>query len=189
MTTLQDDAVSSGFVNIVYFVEFQFKSATVYLSSANFNIDWGGKTWLGFGEIGTISSVDSTEGMETSSVNFTLNIAQLELLAIALGDVEEYRGLPAKLYMCPLTNNYQLIDTPVLIWKGLMDTMAAGISGEEGSITLKCESSAYQLKRQQSFRLNANQWKRYHPNDKGLDYIEDLMANKFTWLSVRFQQL
>lgn len=188
-TVNQDNAFASSFVNVVYFIEFQFKSATTYLSTANFNIDCGGHTWLGFGEAGAISDVQQTESMETSSVTFTLNIAQLEWLAIALGDVDEYRGKPVKLYMCPLTNNYQLIDTPVLLWKGYIDTMGAGVSGEEGSISLKCESSAYGLKRLPTYRMNKAQWAKYHPTDKGMQYIESLISDDFKWLTKRFQQI
>ena len=188
-TVNQDNAFSQNFVNVVYFVELQFKSATAYLSTANFNIDWGGNTWLGFGEVGAISDVQQTESMETSSVTFTLNIAQLEWLAIALGDVDEYRGRVAKIYMCPLTSNYQLIDTPVLVWKGYMDTMGAGISGEEGSISLKCESSAYGLKRLPTYRLNKAQWAKYHPTDKSMEYVESLISSDFKWLSRRFQEI
>ena len=180
---------ASGFVNVVYFVEFQFKSQTTYLSTANFNITWGGNTWLGFGQVGTIGDVQQTEGMETSAVTFTLNIAQLELLALALGDVDEYRGRRAKMYICPLTSDYQMIDTPVLIWTGIMDTMAAAVSGQDGNINLKCESSAYGLKRQQSYRLNAAQWKRYNPTDRGLEYITDLLSNPQKWLTKRFQEI
>ena len=187
-TTAQNAELAKPVTRTVYFVELQFSGSTSRLSTANFPIDWGGYTWSGVGAIGSIGAVEESDGLESHPLNFSINAAQPSWVALALGGVETYRGRPAKMYMCPLNESFQLIDTPVQCWSGQMDMVTTGINGEEGSITLKCETSAYGLKRRPSLRLNAAQQKKAHPGDTGLDYLTDLIANPQVWLSKRFQQ-
>lgn len=187
-STNQQAALEKANVRVVYFAEFQFLTATSRLSTWNQTISWGGYEWLGVGALGAIGAVEESDGLEAKSLNFTLNAAQQSWLALAVGSVEEYRGRTAKLYMCPLDENYALIDTPVLCWTGIMDTVSIGIDGEEGQIVLKCETSAYGLKRQPALRLNPAQHKQKHPNDLGLDYLPDLIAKPQLWLSKLFQK-
>jgi len=69
-----------------------------------------------------------------------------------------------------------------------MDSLNVGINNESGTITLRCETSAYGLKRRPVFRLNAAQHKKKYPTDTGLDYLNDLISNPAVWLSKRFQE-
>jgi len=187
-TTAQNTELSKPVTRTVYFAEFHFAEGTSRLSTANASFTWGGFEWSGVGTIGTIGAVEESEGMESRSLNFSINAAQPSWLALAIGDVESYRGRRAKMYMCPLNEAFQLVDTPVLCWSGGMDMLSVNVNGESGSITLKCETSSYGLKRRPSLRVNAAQQKKAHPTDTGLDYLTDLIANPGIWLSKRFQQ-
>jgi hypothetical protein len=187
-TAAQNLELAKPVTRTVYFVEFQFLTGTARLSTANIPITWGGYAWAGVGSIGSIGSVDESDGLTSKPLNFTINAAQPAWLALAVGAVEAYRGRPAKMYMCPLDESFRLVDTPVLCWSGLMDMVSVGINGESGTITLKCETSAYGLKRRPLLRLNAAQQRKSHPYDTGLDYLTDLIGNPAVWLSKAFQQ-
>lgn len=189
ITTDQQAALEKPVVPIAYFVEFQFLSSTQRVCTFNQTVSWGGFDWLGLGTVGSISAVEESDGLDSKPLNFTLNVADPSLFALAVGSVEEYRDRPAKMYMCPLTPEYQLIGTPVLCWRGLMDMVSVGIDGDEGSIVLKCETSAYGLKRQPALRMNAAQQKKKYPTDTGFDYLNDLIARPQTWLSRLFQSI
>lgn len=171
-----------------YFGEFAFLSGTLYLSSWNVTLPWGGHDWLGLGQIVDVSSVDESDSLEARNLTFALNIAQPSVLALAIGDVMQYRGRDARLYYCPLDVNFRLVDTPELCWRGYMDTMSVGVEGEEGKIALMCETSARGLRRKSSLRLNAAQQKKAFPTDTGLDYLTDLIAHPQLWLTKRFQE-
>ena len=187
-TAAQNTALAQPLVRVAYFVQFEFLSGTSRISTANFSITWGGFEWSGVGSIATIGTVEESDGLDAKSLSFSINSAQPSWLSLAIGDVGEYRGRPAKMYMCPLNEAFQLIDTPVICWSGIMDVMSVGIEGESGSITLKCETSAHGLKRRPSFRLNAAQHKKLNATDTGLDYLTDLLANPQVWLSQKFQK-
>ena len=187
-TAAQNAELAKPVTRVVYFVEFQFASATSRLSTANIPITWGGFEWVGMGTLGGIGAVEESDGLESKPLNFTINSAQPAWLALAVGDVEEYRGRPAKMYMCPLNEAFQMVGTPEKCWAGIMDTLSVGVNDDSGSITLRCETSAYGLKRRPSFRLNAAQHKKDHPDDTGLDYLNGLISDPAVWLSKKFQQ-
>jgi hypothetical protein len=110
MTTVaQQTALEKAVVRVAYFAEFSFASGTLRACNINQTVTWGGFTWSGLGQLGGISAVEESDGLNSSALNFTLNVAQPSLLAEGAGAVEDYRGKPAKLYMCPLDESYQLI--------------------------------------------------------------------------------
>lgn len=183
----QQAALEKPVVPIAYFVEFDFKGGTTRLSTLNQTVVWGGYEWVGVGAISNISAVNESEAIESSALNFTLNAAEMSWLSLAVGSVEEYRGRSAKMWMCPLDDSFQLVDDPVICWRGVMDAVSVGIEGEQGNITLKCETSAYGLKRKQGLRMSAAQQRKRHPTDTGLDYLVDLIINGQLWLSKKFQ--
>lgn len=188
-TEAQQAALEKPKATVAYFLELQFAAVTIRICSYSNTFSWNGYDWIGLGLIGNISPVDESAGVASSAMTFGLNVSDVSMHAIAVSDVENYRGRKAKLYFCPLTENGAPIDTPEICWRGIMDTMAAGADGEAGQITLKCETSAYGIKRRQSMRLNAAQQKQRHPTDTGFDYLNDLIAQPQLWLSRRFQQI
>lgn len=175
-------------VRVVYFVEFDFASGVQRLCSANITLAWGGYDWGGAGSLGSISAVEETGGLAPRALKFELNGAAPSWLAAAVGPVEEYRGRAAKLYMCPLDEQFRLVGTPERCWTGRMQTVAISHEGKEGNIVLNCETSAFNLKRAAGLRLNSARHEQNHPGDLGLRYLEDLQAKPETWLSKRFQE-
>lgn len=184
----QDTELAKSVTRTVYFVEFYFAGGTSRLCTANQALTWGGYTWSGVGSLGTIGTVEESDGLEAKALTFTINAAQSSWMALAIGSVDEYRGRAAKMYMCPLDESFVMVGTPVQCWSGLMDMVSVGLNENSGTITLKCETSAYGLKRRQPFRLNAAQQKKDNPTDTGFDYLNDLIAKPSVWLSARFQQ-
>ena len=171
---------------VCYFVELQFSSGTQRVSTWNQPISWGGYTWSGLGQLIAISKIDEVEGTEPKGISFSF-AAQTSWLSAAIGPVEEYRGRPAKLYMCPLDASFQLVNTPVLCWSGVMDTVTISVDGDEGAIEINAETAAYALKRIPVYRVNAAQQKSRYPTDTGFDYLVDLIGNPQLWLSKKFQ--
>jgi hypothetical protein len=192
LTYAQQTVLEQAHVRYAYFVEFHFASAVARLSTLNINLTWGGHEWVGMGAVGNISPMEQAQGTNSRAMDFTLSLPQTEWLYRSVGAVEEYRGRQAKMYFCPLGDDWQPIGEPLLCWHGTMDSMPSSISGTPpdatGSITLRCETSAYGLRRPASLRLNAAQHKQRHPNDTGLDRLTALLGKQLPWLSKKFQQ-
>lgn len=171
-----------------YFVELQLSTGTQRLTTFNQSFTWGGYTWSALGQLINIGAIGEEESTEPKGINITITAAESSWLALAIGPVEEYRGLPVKMYMCPLDTAYQLVGTPVLAWRGVMDSVQININESgEGLISIQCETAVFSLKRRPMFRINAEQHKRIYPTDTGLDYLTDLLGNPQRWLSKKFQ--
>lgn len=188
LTTQQQTELEKSVTRVIYFAEFDFVGGIVRLNSSNASVDWGGFTWQGLGSLGSISQVDETDSTEAKSLTFTLNCVESSWVALAIGSDLVYRGRYAKLYFSPLDENFVPVGVPVLCWKGIMDLMAMSIEGDGGSISLRCESSIFGLKRGEPTRLNAAQHKRTYPTDRGLDYLIAVQSDPIAWLSARFQK-
>jgi hypothetical protein len=185
LSTAQKTALAQPAVRVVCFVEFDFAGGVGRFSTFNINVVWNTYTWLGAGEIASISEVSENVGTTSKQINFSLKAVDPVLLALAAGAVEEYRGRSAKMWLCPLDEGYQLIGTPELCWRGIMDLVTVDVGS--GVITLKCETSAYGLKRRQGLRMNAQQHKMKYPTDTGLDHVAGLIASPKVWLTKWFQ--
>lgn len=184
----QQAALEQPIVRIVYFVEFSFEGGFGRFSTFNSTVEWNGYSWIGASGIVSIGDVEESEGATAKSLDFSLNAVQPELLALAAGSVTEYRGRSAKMWMCPLDENYQLLGEPQICWRGIMDMVTLGEEGETASIKLRCETSAYGLKRRQALRMNAAQQKHTYPDDTGFDHLSVLIADPEVWVSVAFQK-
>jgi hypothetical protein len=190
ITTDQQTELEKPVTRVAYFAEFQFAGGTSRLSNWNHTLTWGGYDWSGLGALAAISPVEESRGLSSKALTFALNAAQQSWLTLAIGDPQECRGRSAKLYMCPLDEQYRLINTPELCWRGTMNPPVVSISEKgEGQISLRCETSAYGLKRKDSLRMNAAQQRKKYPSDGGFDYLTDLIANPQLWISVRFQRV
>lgn len=184
-----------------YLVEFNFLGGRppaaeyVRLCTLGQTINWNSIDWLGVGGILNISGVEESESLVANSLTFTLNVAQASYLAIAVGAVESYRGRPAKMWVCPVDENFKRRGTPQVCWTGFMDTISVNVDGEQGNIQLKCENSAYSLKRRNILRINSAQQKQRHPAvygglpDTGFDYLNNLISQPQTWLSKKFSSV
>jgi hypothetical protein len=183
LSTSQQTALEQRAVPVAYFVKLEFDSATLYLSNFNRTFTWGGQDWIGLGSLGSITEIKSADTSDPTAVTMNLNVANQSLLSIGVGPVEEYRGLPASIYMCPLSETYNLIDTPVKCWSGEMDVVAVSVDGENSSITLRCEPTAKRLRRRVALRVNNAQQQAKYPTDEGLKFQQDLINNPQIWFS------
>lgn len=186
ITSAQQTQLERPAPKVAYFMELQFVTATQRLSTWNRNLTWGGFTWLGLGGLVSISKINESERTTSGPLSFNLNAADPGWIALAMGPDTEYRGRIAQVYMCPLNSSNDLVDTPELCWRGRMDSLVMGVSGDEGLISLRCETAAYAFKRRPTLRINAEQQRIAYPGDTGLDYLNDLIAKPQLWLSKKF---
>jgi hypothetical protein len=62
-----------------------------------------------------------------------------------------------------------------------MDQMNISDSADTSTIELKVENKLIDLERARIARFTSGYQKSIYPNDKGLDFVEDLQDKKITW--------
>lgn len=184
------EAMERPVINEVYFAAFEFAGQTIRFCTHSETVTWGGFDWIGLSKIGDISAIESSNGVDSKPMNFSLATTETSIVALAMSPSSEYMGKNAYMYFAPLDDNFRLIGTPKLCWSGVMDSMTVGIDKQgRGAVIIKCEGAAYAFKRRNFLRQNPAQLKARHPGASGLDYLPDLVAKKYVWLSRRFQSI
>ena len=183
LSALNAAAASERVVRPLLFAELDFASETLRLTTAPYDIGWGGNSWQGIGHFGGVEAVEEGVELQAYRLRLRLNGIPTALISIALG--EAYQGRAATLYLGFLNEGHQLIDTPDRLFAGRMDAMTI-TAGETGSIALDVESRLADWERARIRRYNnADQQQRY-PNDEGLEFAEQMAVKEIVWPAASF---
>lgn len=185
--------LSDRHVPILYLIKLELTTETLYLTNWDQSIEWDGEIWQALNITPRVSNLSESSNLESQALDISLSPISSEMLSLALGQVDEYRGKPCSIYMAVLNDNFVPVGDPVLRWYGYMDTMTiatnADESGMSGAVNLRCETGMHSLGRLKTYRMNNAQQQARVPGDKGFEYVERLMSEPYTWLSVKFQQV
>jgi hypothetical protein len=180
LSTANEAASQAAVIAPVGFVKLEFDSGPVCFHTHLGPITWGGDTYTGAGDLGTIAPVEEDTELARSTLNLTLSGLNAAIVSIALA--EHYQGRPASLYLGYLDPaTMQLVDTPTLLYKGRMDTASITRNNGEVSVTLSVESrfAAWDRPRVRRYN-NADQQARY-PGDRGLEFVEQATERRIVW--------
>lgn len=162
-------------------VELAFDEASLFLTTAPFDVTVGSDTYLSTGGLGAIDALTKSQG-STEGMRFSLSGVNDSLITIATA--EPYQGRLVYLrkgYFHRETN--QLIDSPVLVWVGRMRTMTIVERNDSAVITLTAEHYEADLKRPRPVRYNSADQSRLYPGDQGCEYVEGLVERVVVWPS------
>lgn len=171
-------ALAAESTAVALLVELQFGSGTVRLNSLDYDLTWSGQTWLGAGRVGRVSAVEESEAIQAYGVTLSLSGVDASLLAIALG--EDYQGRTVRMWFAAFDAAYVVIDDPVLVYRGRMDTMRVR-AGQNASIELTCEGRLADFERARVRRYNSADQQTVYPGDKFFDYAPQLAAGQAIW--------
>jgi hypothetical protein len=176
-------ASSAEVIQPILFVKLAFDSGDVNFHSGIGPITWGGDTYTGAGRFGSINRID--EDSELSRTPITLSLSGLqsgstsELVAALLS--EHYQGRTATVYLGYLdTASNTLVDDPIIIYRGLMDTPAFD-QGETLSISLNIESRFSRWDSPLVRRYNNADQQALYPGDTGLQFVEATTEKQIVW--------
>lgn len=177
--TLMLDQSEAASNHPIYFVKLQFDSADVNLHSGLGDIVFDGDTYTGAGSIGAISGVEETVELGRSPVTLTMSGLPTTLLAALLA--EQYQGRRATIYMGYMNmTTYRLVEDPVIIHRGLMDTPDFN-QGKELSISLKIESRFAQWDNAKVRRYTNEDQRSRYPTDTGFQFVEASVEKAIYW--------
>lgn len=187
----------------VLMLEMFFDSGTIRLWSGIGELTYNGNVFIGAGNLIGISPIEETEDLQAKGLVITLNGISSSLIAIALG--EKLRGRQLRLYQgmvndkryvatedgtgkvkledssgfVLLENNF--IDSPYRLFSGLMDVMEFTDNGTTATLRLSVESNMIIGQRAKIGRYTNEDQKAKFPNDKGLEFINQLQDKEIVW--------
>lgn len=182
--------------------ELYFDSGTLRLWSGIGNLSWNGNDYIGGGNLIGLSQIEETQDTEAKGLVASLNGIPSDTIALSLQ--EKTRGRKFRLYLgtFQVTGYIALEDDsgdvatesggrvllenalggePYRIFSGLMDVMEFTDDGKEASIRLSIENALIIGQRAKLARYTAEDQKKRFPNDKGLDFINQLQDKEVVW--------
>ena len=184
-------------------VELFFQTSTLRFWSGVGEVVLAGNTYVGSSNLLAISTIDETSDVSAKGATLTLSGIPSELISLALS--EPYQGRKCKIYFGilrdPVTyltqedgslilnedgsgiiqSEIDTVDVMSDIFTGYIDQMTIDEGPETATIAVGVESRLIDLQRPRVRRYTHESQKSRFPNDKGLEFVNDLQDKKFAW--------
>jgi len=164
-----------------YAVEFLYtQPLRVWTGYGDFTVE--GQVYTGLGNLISIGQVQETAETKASGIRISASGLNTDVLASALTQTQQ--GVVVNVYFGVLTttdNALAIVDVPYQIFSGFVDTVNIAETGETSSITFNVESKLISLETPLNFRYTDQDQKHFFPNDKGLEFVDDLQDKEIIW--------
>ena len=183
-----DSAAAAGAVGVMYLVELDFLSGTLYYTNWPVDVTVGATTYTGLGNLGSVGQIKESEDGATQTIDLELSQVNTSLLALGLGNVSAYQDRAMRIYLALTDTNFTVSGSPVLLFAGFMDTVRISRNDKTGKVILRCSTGGYDVRRNPAaLRLNDAQHQARHPGELLFVYAPDLIGKPARWMSVRLQ--
>lgn len=186
--------IAAGVRGVAWLAELDFASGTLYYTTAPLSLVISGHTYVGLGALAEVSPIAESEDTAADKITLSLSLVSTAMLAAAIGNVDDYRGRAARLYLQLFDDAYQPAGAPVQRWTGYMDRVqvtrsrSGGDGASAGRIELECSRAGMPRARNaRGLRLTHAQQQLLYPADRGLEYLQTLVEQPTLWLSKDFQ--
>jgi hypothetical protein len=161
----------------IFLVELHWPTGTLYLWNGYTDFDWDGKTWVGLGDLGSISQFKESSDGAANGVRLELSGIPSAYIAHALAN--DSQGRPARIYFGILSPGGFTID-PYLIFDGFIDNSNITIGPETSVVSLSLEKELLD-NRSDARRTTHEDQQIDYPGDLGREYTAGIANKNFTW--------
>jgi len=158
-----------------------------------------GLSWFGTGNLLQIDVIEETSEIAAKGATVTLSGIPPEVLSLAIS--EPYQGRQAKIYFGTFSRGILLQENAAYIlfedgskilledrktdlteiFAGYMDQMNIEEAENSSTVQLTIENKLIDLERPRTARFTNAYQKYLYPNDKGLEFVEDLQTKELFW--------
>lgn len=179
-TSTETAAAALENTNVPYLVlvELDFVEGFVRLTNAGYAFTWNGHTWTGAGNLGTISPIEEGQDLQMYGCTLTLSGISSDYVAKCFG--VGYSGRSATIWLAPLDSNYNILEDPIIVFKGKMDTMPIQL-GEQSAIQVTIESKLVDWERARVRRYNNEDQQAEYPGDLGFEFVPQMVEKTLLW--------
>ncbi|MGD9538558.1 MAG: hypothetical protein AB7P52_11580 [Alphaproteobacteria bacterium] len=178
LTEAAEAASLAAHLRPVLLVALDLASGPVRFSTADRTLSFAGEDYLAVGDLGRIAPFGEPTDLSVEGVAIELSGIPPSYIDVAMA--ENVQGRRARLWLGFLDEGYALIDEPVLIFRGRMDTMDIRL-GETATVVATVENRLADWDRPRVRRYtHADQIARF-PADKGLEFVSQAAEREILW--------
>lgn len=182
------NALGQSHVRLITMAKLEFGSGTVYVHNGLGTYSYDGQSWLGLGNLASISAVE--EGSDISPYGVTLTVSSINATLAEQALEENYYQKPVTLYLGVLDENDDFVQestpantkNPIQIWSGHIDQMTVTVGSSGGdAIKIQCESELARFARSRNLMFS-NVWQQSrHSTDKFFNLVHLIDGVKIGW--------
>lgn len=179
LTTAAATAAQQEVVLRTVAVELMFDGGPVRVNGSPVSLTIGGNEFLGVGALGSISEVAEEAGLQSAGITLALSGIPPDSIGLALAEPYQDRaGTVWEVWLDRTT--WQLIDAPVIIFRGRMDQMNV-LVGSQGVVEITLEDRLTDMDRPNLARTTDEDQQREHAGDLGLQFVSATVEKDIVW--------
>lgn len=165
-------------VRVITMLKLEYDSGTVATHSGVGTITYDGDEYLGNAGLAEISEIQEDSELTAAGVKVALSGVDTTNISTALN--ENYQGRRATIFLALLDSDDQIIDDPVVIFRGRMDTAKITI-GAQGKLEQEIQNAMADWERPRVRRYNNPDQQAKYPGDKGMEFVEQAVEKEIFW--------
>ena len=172
-------AMTQPTVRPVLFFEGEFATGTLRLWSGLGPKVWNGNTWVGAGNLASVSPI--VESKKLTANGFSAKLTGMPSTNIGLIKNSLRQNKPGSLWLGLLDASEAVIADPYKLQRGRTDVAVISVDGPTCTITINYESILADLERPRVRRYEPEDQKIDYPNDLGFDFVPTLQNLVVVW--------
>jgi len=168
------DQVAAVEIPFAVLLELDFDTDPVFVWSGVGDLVWDGKTWVGTGAMGSLSSITEATDLSDTVIKATLSHLDASIMPELVSEVTEMDpvGRSYTIYLAFFNSDNTVKDT-ILLSAGLIDSISL-TGGLAGSISIDLVSEAGQMARTLFYRMDDQHQQQLFPGDRGFEFVSCL---------------
>jgi hypothetical protein len=169
------NSLDDGVVYPFFAVDLDFSSGPLYVWSGYGDLTIGSKTYLGAGQLLSISLVEESTEIEAKGASITMSGVPSDFLSLALA--EPYQGRECRIYFGMTNSPSDYAE----VFSGELDQMNVSEESSTATISITVENVLIKLERPVVRRFTDQDQRSRFPNDKGLEFVVSLQDKEIFW--------
>jgi len=172
-------AVAADLVRPIFLCQLAFPSGNVNLWSGIGDLTVDSVDYVGAGTLLGVSDISESSDVQANGIRVSLSGIASPIITKARD--EDYQGRELKILLGAMDSSNSVIDDPVVVFSGFMDTMTINDAGETAIISVTAENRLIEFEKTRVRRYTAEDQKIEYPNDKGLEFVAEMAEKEIIW--------
>lgn len=175
ITTPVANAVEAAEIAPFMAVDIDLDGGALYLWTGYGDLTIGAKTYLGAGQLLSLSSVEETTEIEAKGASLTLSGIPSSFISAAL--TQPYQGRECRIYFGVTNSPADYVE----VFAGELDQMNVVEAADTATIQVTAENVLVRLERPAVRRFTDQDQKSRYPGDRGLEFVAGLQDKEIFW--------
>lgn len=163
-------------VKITLLARAEFSAGTVRVWSGIGPLVYDGETYLGAGNLLSVTPIEETQTLESKNLQFNFSGIPSSYVSLAMGD---YQNTPISLFFAVIDNSGTV--RPFKMFSGKIDVIEIDDSGETATATINAENELTKLTNSADRYYTPEDQKARYAGDLGLDFVPLIQDIEVVW--------